>query len=136
MSAQANAATTISLLILEGGAIYEAAKWMGSETGCIAIDVLAGVRSWDISTEINMDVVGAVNFADSHLSGFNSTRTIAFADGGTLQWVDPLIGLCVISSLPASRSRREATSAAGIYRVNHARRPAVAARATLPKAIN
>jgi hypothetical protein len=95
LSVAANAAITTSLLILEGGVVGEVAKWPGGEASYTAVDVLGGVRYWNISTQINLDVTGAINFSDPRFSSLDRSRTIAVADSGTLQWVDPLIGLRV-----------------------------------------
>ena len=93
LSAQANAAITQSLLILEGGALYEVAKWPASATSFTAIDVQAGVRYWNFSTQVNLDLTGTINFSDPRLAQFDRTKSIGIADSGTLDWVDPLIGL-------------------------------------------
>jgi hypothetical protein len=93
LSAQANAAITTSLTIVEGGVLFEAAKWPGSDRSFTAFDVYAGARYWNSSTEVNLDLTGSLDFSDPRLARFDRSRTIGVAASGTLQWVDPLIGV-------------------------------------------
>ena len=92
LSVQANAAITTSLTILEGGGLFEVAKWPGSDQSFTALDVLAGVRYWNISTSIAADVQANLDFSRIHLDRFDQSRNIAYFDSGSLNWVDPLIG--------------------------------------------
>lgn len=92
LSVQANAATTTSMTILEGGGLFEVAKWPGSDQSFTALDVLAGVRYWNFSTSIAADIQGNLDFSRVHLDRFDQARNIAFFDSGSLNWVDPLIG--------------------------------------------
>jgi len=93
LSAQANAAVTTSLTIIEAGGLYEIDKWPGSERSFTALDVYAGARYWNSSTQVNLDLTGTLDFSDPRLARFDRTKSIGVADSGTLQWVDPLIGL-------------------------------------------
>ena len=93
LSAQANAAITTSLTIIEAGGLYEIAKWLGSERSFTALDAYAGARYWNSSTQVNLDLTGTLDFSDPRLQRFDRSRTIGVADSGTQQWVDPLIGL-------------------------------------------
>ena len=103
LSARANAATTTSLLILEGGGVYELVKVKGGEKTYSALDVFAGVRYWNMSEQVTLDVTGAVNFSDPRLAGFDRSRSVVVADSGSLQWVDPLIGLRVRHQITPSQ---------------------------------
>jgi hypothetical protein len=93
LSAQANAAVTLSLTVIEGGGLYELAKWQGDEQSFTALDGFVGGRFWNISTQVALDITGALDFSDPRLSRFDRTRTINLADSGSVSWVDPLIGL-------------------------------------------
>jgi hypothetical protein len=93
LSAQANAAVTTSLTIIEAGGLYEIDKWPGSERSFTALDIYAGARYWNSSTQVNLDLTGTLDFSDPRLARFDRSRSIGIADSGTLQWVDPLIGL-------------------------------------------
>jgi hypothetical protein len=93
LSAQANAATTLSLTIVEGGGLYELGRTQDSEQSFTALDGSVGFRVWSISTQIALDVTGALNFSDARLSQFDRTRTVNIADSGSLSWVDPVFGL-------------------------------------------
>jgi hypothetical protein len=79
--------------IAEVGATYEIAKWrtggpLGFGTGPTALDVLAGARYWRQDVDIRLALAGTLNLAGLSLSGSR-----AFARSGTVEWVDPLVGL-------------------------------------------
>ncbi len=93
LSLQANAAVTTSLTIVEAGGLYELVKWQGGEQSYTAIDALVGGRFWNMSTQVNLDLTGAIGFSDPRLAQFDRSKTIGIADSGTLSWVDPLVGL-------------------------------------------
>ncbi len=93
LSAQANAAVTQSMTIIEAGALYELAKWQGSEGSFTAVDGFAGLRYWNMSTDVSLDISGNVDFTDPRAQRFDRSRSIATAGTGTLQWADPLIGV-------------------------------------------
>lgn len=93
LSTKSNAAVTTSLTIIEAGALYEVAHWPGSERSFTALDAYAGIRYWNLSTQINLDLTGTLDFSDPRLSRFDRSKAVGVADSGTLQWVDPLIGL-------------------------------------------
>ena len=86
-------ASTTSLTIIEAGALYEVARWPGTERSFTALDAYAGIRYWNLSTQVNLDLTGTLDFSDPRLARFDRSRTINVADSGTLQWVDPVIGL-------------------------------------------
>jgi hypothetical protein len=93
LSTQSNVASTTSLTILEGGAMYEVARWPATERSFTTLDAYAGLRYWNLSTQVYLDLTGTLDFSDPRLSRFDRSKTIGVADSGTLQWVDPLIGL-------------------------------------------
>ena len=93
LSAQANAAVVLSLTVVEGGALYELAKWQGEERSFTALDGFVGARFWNVSTQVALDVTGAIDFSNPRLSRFDRTRSINLADSGSVNWIDPLIGL-------------------------------------------
>ncbi|MFO1158573.1 MAG: hypothetical protein U1E60_07025 [Reyranellaceae bacterium] len=90
LSAAANAALTYSMTIVEMGGVYEFAKWSHGSASFTALDGLLGFRYWNNSVDLTLDAIASVNFAPL---GFERSRDFAIARSGTLQWVDPLIGL-------------------------------------------
>ena len=46
-----------------------------------------------MSTQINLDLTGAVGFSHPRLSQFDRSKTIGIVDTGSLYWADPMIGL-------------------------------------------
>lgn len=95
LSTQSSAAVTTSLTIIEAGALYEVARWPGNERSFTALDAYAGIRYWNLSTQVSLDLSGILDFSDPRLARFDRSRTVGVADSGTLQWVDPLFGLRV-----------------------------------------
>jgi hypothetical protein len=93
LSLQANAAVTQSVTIIEAAGLFEVGKWPGSDQSFTALDAYAGGRFWNMSTQINLDLTGAIGFSDPRLSQFDRTKTIGVADSGSLYWADPMIGL-------------------------------------------
>jgi hypothetical protein len=85
--------------ILEGGGAYELARWgTGSADSFTAIDALVGVRYWNISANIGLDVTGSLNVP---LLGLTQVGQRAFDTTGDLSWVDPLVGLRIRQQLGA-----------------------------------
>jgi hypothetical protein len=93
LSLQANAAITQTMTIIEAAGLYEVGKWPGSDQSFTALDAYAGGRFWNMSTQINLDLTGAIGFSDPRLSQFDRSKTIGVADSGSLYWADPMIGL-------------------------------------------
>ena len=79
VSAQANAADTLDMTILEAAGLYEVAKWHGSDQSFTALDFYAGGRFWFLSNQLNLDLTGSVNFSDPRLAQFDRTKTIGIA---------------------------------------------------------
>ena len=69
--------------VIEAGGAYEITKW-GSST---AIDVLAGARYWHQDMSINLALTGGLV-----IGGLDLSKGIAIARGGSVDWVDPLVG--------------------------------------------
>jgi hypothetical protein len=84
--------------ILEAGAAYELARWSTGGASTTAIDALAGLRYWNISASVGLDITGSVN---APLLGLSQVGHLAVANSGDLSWVDPLVGLRVRQLLGA-----------------------------------
>ena len=69
--------------VIEAGGAYEITKW-GSST---AIDILAGARYWHQEMSINLALTGGLI-----IGGLDLSKGIAIARGGSVDWVDPLVG--------------------------------------------
>jgi hypothetical protein len=93
LSAQGSGSVTSTLTIIEGGAFYEIARWPGGDGTSTTLDGFAGLRYWNSSAQVSLDVTGNLDFSDPRLGRLDRSRSIAIADSGSLQWVDPLIGL-------------------------------------------
>ncbi|MBV8189913.1 MAG: hypothetical protein JO339_21905 [Alphaproteobacteria bacterium] len=96
ISTSSNTAITYSLTIVEAGGLYEIAHWPGSPGSFTALDGLLGFRYWNNNVDVNFDFSGTVDF--TRLSSalgrdVEFTRTGAIARSGSLDWVDPLVGL-------------------------------------------
>lgn len=92
LSAQANAAATYAMTIVEMGGVYELAKWGEGRSSFTAVDGVLGFRYWNNSVDLTLDAIGSINIAPL---GFERSRGFAIARSGTVQWVDPLVGLRV-----------------------------------------
>lgn len=90
VSTTANTGLTYSMAILEMAGTYQLHRWAGAAGGVTALDALAGFRVWNQTADINLDVLGTVDF--SRL-GFQRGIGFSTASSGALTWVDPVIGL-------------------------------------------
>ncbi|MDP1602686.1 MAG: hypothetical protein Q8M03_05420 [Legionella sp.] len=72
--------------VVEVGAAYEVARW-SSGAGSTAIDILGGARYWHQEMSINLVLNANLDIGDLVLS-----KGIAVARGGSVDWVDPLVG--------------------------------------------
>jgi hypothetical protein len=84
LSATTNTALTYSMTIVEAGGLYEIVRWPGSPGSFTAVDGLLGFRYWNNSVDVNLDVIGSVDF--SRL-GIERGRSFAIAHSGNLDWV-------------------------------------------------
>ncbi|SEN84776.1 hypothetical protein SAMN02990966_00278 [Rhodospirillales bacterium URHD0017] len=96
ISTRSNTAVTYSMTIIEAGGLYEVAHWPGAPGSFTALDGLLGFRYWNNSVDLNFDLDATVDFSRlSNLLG----RDVSFSHGfgiarsGSLDWVDPVIGL-------------------------------------------
>lgn len=85
----------ITQAIIEAGAVYEIARWSwgglrGPDTSAnyTAVDLLAGARYWHQDAELNLSLTATLDVA-----GLTSSRGRAVAREGSVDWVDPLVGL-------------------------------------------
>src|SRR5262249_3598429 len=96
LSASANAALKYSLTIVEVGGLYEIARWPGPPGSFNALDGILGFRYWNNSIDLNLDVAANADFTRlSNALGrdVQVSRSLAIAQSGSLDWVDPLVGL-------------------------------------------
>jgi opacity protein-like surface antigen len=82
--------------ILEGGAACELARWSNGGASYTAIDAYAGLRYWNISANVGLDITGSVNVP---LLGLSQVGQRAIDSSGDLNWVDPLVGVRVRQQL-------------------------------------
>jgi hypothetical protein len=73
--------------VIEAGGAYEIAKWPSGCSSYTAIDVLAGARYWHQDMSIDLALTGTLD-----PGGLDLSKGIAIARGGSVDWVDPLIG--------------------------------------------
>ena len=82
--------------ILEAGGTYELARWSNGGASYTAIDALAGLRYWNISANVGLDITGSVNVP---ALGLSQVGQLAIDSSGDLNWVDPLVGVRVRQQL-------------------------------------
>lgn len=90
LSLTTQAALTYEMFIAEVGGVFELDRWPGSEGSLTALDALGGFRYWNMSTEVSLDAQLGVNVERLH---FDRSFGLAVARSGTVQWVDPVVGL-------------------------------------------
>jgi hypothetical protein len=86
--------------VIEVGGAYQVGKWWSGGGGSIkdsttfarytALDVIAGARYWHQDLAINLDITGTLDTTGLVISGSR-----AIARSGSVDWVDPLVGLRV-----------------------------------------
>jgi hypothetical protein len=93
LNLNADAAVKVELAIIEAGAAYEIARWRsgGSTKDNVplrftAFDLIVGARYWHQDLAINL----ALSAFDS--TGLDLSGGRAVARGGSVDWVDPLVG--------------------------------------------
>ena len=92
LSTSSNTALTYSIAIVEAGGLYEFARWPGSPGSFTALDGLLGFRYWNTHVDVNFDFDASVDFVATCL-GIEVSRSFAIAHSGSLDWIDPVIGL-------------------------------------------
>ena len=97
LNADATGHLTITVKsILEAAAAYELLRWTNGGSSYTAIDAIAGLRYWNVSADVSLDIVGSVNVP---ALGLTQVGQRALADSGDMNWVDPLVGLRVRQEL-------------------------------------
>lgn len=82
--------------VIEVGGAYEVTKWCSSGgaknpdtfSRCTAVDLLAGARYWHQDLSINLAVTGGLDTTGLVLAGGR-----AIARSGSVDWIDPLVGV-------------------------------------------
>ena len=71
---------------------YEVARWRqsGAKDSFTALDAYAGLRYWNVSSSLSLNVTGVVNVP---LLGLQQSGALALDKSGTMEWIDPIIGL-------------------------------------------
>ena len=96
LSTSSTTVVTNSIAIIEAGGLYEIARWPGSPGSFTALDGLVGFRYWNSSVDVNFDFNATLDFTRlSDLLGRNVevSRSLAIAHSGSLDWIDPVIGV-------------------------------------------
>lgn len=86
----ASASLDLEQLVVELGGAYEVARWQsGTGVGTLtAFDILAGARYWHQRLQVGVDIAGSVN-----IGGFDISGDRAINRSGSVDWIDPLIGV-------------------------------------------
>jgi hypothetical protein len=90
ISATANATVDYSMVIVEAGGLYELAHWPGSPGSFTALDGLLGFRYWNNTIDANVNLAGSI---DLSRLGVERSRSFGVARSGSVDWVDPVVGL-------------------------------------------
>jgi hypothetical protein len=98
--ANANANLSNQMAIVEGGFGYQlwSSNGAASDGGApsrewtSAIDAIAGFRYWHVKNDVSVGVNVNVSVAAPGIA-FDASRNFAIASTGSLDWVDPFIGL-------------------------------------------
>jgi len=96
VSTSSNTVATYSFAIIEAGGLYEFAKWSHAPGSFTALDGLLGFRYWNSTIDVNFDLNATADFTRlSNALGRNVefSRGLAIARSGSLDWVDPVVGL-------------------------------------------
>lgn len=91
LSAGANAGLDYETTMIESGVAYEVANWSGAQSST-TLDLLGGARYWNQELDLSLAVTGAVDFGRL---GLERSGSRAVARSGTIDWVDPFVGLRV-----------------------------------------
>ena len=75
----------------ESGLTYEVARWAGARSST-ALDLLGGARYWNQDLNLSLAVDASVDLGKL---GLERSGSRAVARSGTLEWVDPFVGLRV-----------------------------------------
>jgi len=91
LSAGANAGLDYETTMIESGVAYQVANWSGAQSST-ALDLLGGARYWNQELDLSLAMTGAVDFGRL---GLERAGSRAVARSGTIEWVDPFVGLRV-----------------------------------------
>ena len=91
VKARADAGLDYETTMAESGLTYEVAKW-GGPYSATAFDVLGGARYWNQELDLSLAVDASVDLGKL---GLRRSGSRAVARSGTLEWVDPFVGLRV-----------------------------------------
>jgi len=91
LSAGANAGLDYETTMIESGVAYQVANWSGAQSST-ALDLLGGARYWNQELDLSLAVTGVVDFGRL---GLERSGSRAVARSGTIEWVDPFVGLRV-----------------------------------------
>ena len=91
LSARSNSGLVYETTMVESGLTYEVASW-GAPHSATAMDVLGGARYWNQQADLSLAITGTV---DLDSLGLKRSGSRAIARSGTLEWVDPFVGLRV-----------------------------------------
>ncbi len=97
-SARANAGLDYEITMAESGLTYEVARW--GATRPTALDVLGGARYWNQELDLSLAVDASVDLGKL---GLGRSGSLAVARSGTLEWVDPFVGLRLRHQLAPGR---------------------------------
>jgi len=87
LSAKADAALTTTLTIAQAAAAYDVIKQEGT-----SVAFYAGIRYWDVTSDVNLKVKTSVNLSNL---GLKREGKYAVARSGDVNWVDPVVGMRV-----------------------------------------
>jgi hypothetical protein len=99
VSARADAGLGYEITMAESGLTYEVARWPGTSSAT-ALDLLGGARYWNQELDLSLAVDASVDLGKLDLERSGSR---AVARSGTLDWVDPFVGLRVRHQLAPGR---------------------------------
>lgn len=89
VSAKAKAGLGYEITMAESALTYEVSRWGGPGSGT-AFDLLGGARYWNQDLDLSLAVDGSVDLGKL---GLQRSGSRAFARSGTLDWVDPIVGM-------------------------------------------
>ena len=99
VSARTKAGLDYEITMAESGVTYEVAKWAGTSSAT-ALDLLGGARYWNQELDLSLAVDASVDLGKL---GLDRSGSRAVARSGTLDWVDPFVGLRVRHQLAPGR---------------------------------
>ena len=96
LSTSSSTAITYTMTMIELGGLYEFGHWPGSAGSFTAVDGLLGFRYWNSSVDLTFDFAGTVDptrLGNALGRNVEFNRSFAIARSGSLDWVDPVIGV-------------------------------------------